>query len=165
MLTSSGVVDADHYVSPLWAESIIDADADFNSFFTYCHQAGYLCQLYRDGDSTLDIEERFQTVMTAIQKQPLVVINQLSNVPVILSHSDIKSLLFAALYAPVQLFPVVAVIFDLLHQGFNQIAAYLSPQYDLQPLCGPPPPASSFPGEAQNAIMCLDKRYAVCYPL
>ncbi len=110
----------------------------------------------------MNIRERFQTVVTAIQKQPIVAINPLSNAPVILSYSDIKSLLFSTLYAPVQLFPIAAVLLDLLYRGVPQTVAYLSPQYDLQPLCGQPPPASSFPGEAQNAVMCLDKRYSVC---
>ena len=95
-----GVVDADEYVAPIWVDSLVDTDAIFNSFSKYCHEATSDCALYRTGDDVTDVDNRFQSVMNRIRETPITLINQVTIAPVIIQYSDIKILVFSALYAP-----------------------------------------------------------------
>ncbi|RDL35439.1 uncharacterized protein BP5553_07370 [Venustampulla echinocandica] len=161
-LILDGVVDADHYVSPLWSESIRDADAVSRSFSRYCHGAAESCALYRDNDTVADIEERFELIRTSIMDHPITLIDPISKMPIVISYSDIRLVLFVCLYAPTQTFPIVAMILDSLYRGSDAVVGQIfgwPPDLELQPFCGPPPPPSLYPNEAQAAIMCSDKRY------
>jgi len=161
-------VDADLYVSPIWEESLIDADAIFDSFSTYCHQATSKCALYRSGDDAKDIENRFLGVLNRIKKQPVVIISPFVTVPLVVTHSDIKSLLFSTLYGPTQVFPAVATIVDYLHRGFDDILGQFIIPPAVIPLgiyCEQTLPSWLYPTDALNAIMCSDKRYPVRNPI
>lgn len=157
-----GVIDADHYVQPIWDESIEDADAVFNSFSRYCFEAGDKCQYYRASDTSADsIAHRFNKIVTNIKEHPLSVVNPRTKIPFVITHGLIRLILFAALYAPNTMFPVVATIADWLE---NNNIEYLreivtTPQMPLA--CNTQAPAYSFTNEAQAAIMCSDKRYGL----
>ena len=155
-----GVVDADLYVSPIWAESLIDADAIYDSFPKYCAEAKDKCALYRSGDSPEDIAIRFYSILTKLQEHPITAIDPRTKSPVIGYYSDIKLLIFGVLYAP-QAFPALAKVVDLLYRGQNDELALLTPVYDLNPFCAPSLPYWTYPTDAQKAIMCSDKRYPV----
>lgn len=160
-----GVVDADFYVAPVWAESLVDADAITDSFFTYCHAAGSNCNLYREGDKATDIKDRFEAVLAQIRKDPLSFVDKWSSFPGVIYESDLRMLLFGSLYSPALTFPTIAVIFDQMYRGdFTWVKQIFSgaPRGGLATLCGPPVlPPEAFPDEAQGAIMCSDKRYPV----
>lgn len=160
-----GVVDADYYVSPVWAASLHNADAISESFYTYCHAAGKKCDLYRQNDTPADIKTRFVGTLARIRKDPIVLMNEWTKMPQIIYESDIRSILFSTLYSPTLVFPMIATIFDQLENGHDdilkQILAVIPPGADLPFLCGPPAPAENFPTEATFAIMCSDKRYPV----
>ena len=100
-----GVVDADHYVAPVWADSIRDSDTIFDSFFEYCHQAEEKCALYRQGDEIRDIKSRLQGVQDSIKDNPITIIEQQTKTPIIVKFGDLKLLLFSALYSPTRAFP------------------------------------------------------------
>jgi len=159
-----GVVDADVYVSPLWSESLVDADADYNSFAKYCQQGKEACALYRDGDKVEDIQARFDAVLDGLKDNPITSINAITKAPAVVNLSDIRFLLFATLYSPTASFGLVAFLFDMLHRGLRDEVAQLlgvPPAYHREPFCAAPLPSWMYPTEAQPAIMCSDKRYPV----
>jgi hypothetical protein len=159
-LRTDGVVDADKYVTPVWTESIQDADAVFDSFSKYCFEATQKCDLYRESDkSATDIADRFESVMMDVKSNPISLTNHGS--PLIITHSLLRRIVFAVMYAPNAGFPLIATIADWLYRGNKKgLESPMPPR--LPPLCGPqPPPAYTFPNEAQVAIMCSDKRYPV----
>jgi hypothetical protein len=96
-----GVVDADHYVAPVWQDSIRDADAIFNSFPRYCHEAKEVCLLWREGDKLSDLEARFFGVLEDLKQNPIIVSDPNSKTPVIITYSDVKSVVFLILYSPI----------------------------------------------------------------
>ncbi|KAG4437872.1 hypothetical protein IFR05_006632 [Cadophora sp. M221] len=154
-----GVVDADHYVSPVWRGSIQDADKISTSFSYYCHKAKENCELYRPGDEVSDVEDRFQAVMDRIKENPVTLIHPISKQPVLITHSHVRLILFSILYAPNSGFMAVAWIFDLLSRGYDDILGQIFPLPEPEPFCAVNLPAEIFPNEAQIAIMCSDKRY------
>ena len=158
-----GVVDADHYVEPTWVDSLVDADAIWEAFFTGCHEAGYKCKFYRDGDSIDDLRERFYALMDQLQERPAIVIPSApaANFPILITASDIKVAVFASLYAPNAAFAQIALLLDLiLENGMSPWAgAPVLPHF-----CHGTSSISLF-NEAQAAIMCSDKRYKVKCPV
>lgn len=157
-----GVVDADHYVAPVWMDSIRDADTIFNSFPRHCYEAKELCALYRAGDEVTDVEERFFGTIDNLKENPILLTDPSSKTPVIITYSDIKRLFFSVLYAPTYGFPGIAFIMDFILKDQLQWIAQvfsISFPFEIYPVCGEPRPAWMYPNEAQPAIMCSDKRY------
>lgn len=162
-----GVVDADHYVSPVWMDSIRDADAIFDSLPKYCHQAKETCALYRAGDKIADIEARLLGTLNNLRDNPITIIDHMTRTPVIITYSDIRSIIFTALYSPIRGFLSVAMIVDHIEKGnIESIAEMFSLTFgnDLRSTCAAPLPEWRYPGEAGPAIMCSDKRYPVRTP-
>lgn len=157
-----GVVDADHYVAPVWMDSIRDADEIFNSFPRYCHEAKEVCSLYRPGDELADVEKRFFGTIDDLKENPIILTDPTSKMPIIITYSHIRRLFFSILYAPTYGFYSVAMIMDFIIKGqlqwIAQIFSITFP-FEIWPVCGPPRPAWQYPDEAQPAIMCSDKRY------
>lgn len=157
-----GVVDADAYVSPIWGESIRDADRILASLFRYCHAAEEKCAMYRKGDAVSEIQERFENAMTALEEKPLYfVINQTVQAPLDLYQSDIKQILFIGLYAPVAIFPLVAEMINAIHLRNDTLLATYGRTTLYVNSCIPKLPLGRYPTDAQKAIMCSDKRYPV----
>ncbi|KAI1485597.1 TAP-like protein-domain-containing protein [Biscogniauxia mediterranea] len=150
-----GIVDADHYVGPIWMDSIVDADEIWGKFFVYCAEATVGCPFYRLGDQPEDIKERFDEIMTWLEQNPAVVLSQASNTPLLVTTSDLKKIIFSALYAPVGLFHLVATILKLLVDG--QMGAMVSGAAPVA-LCHNITLAI-WPDDAMKAIGCSDKRY------
>lgn len=162
-LVLDGVVDADHYVAPIWQESQRDADKVWSSFFKYCHEAKSGCQFYRANDEVTDIEERFESVMKTLKENPISYVLKDTLTPLILTYSDVKFLIFMALYAPMQGFRSVAGLLDILERNLGDwFGVYPTPpSYDLKPVCAHSQPRWSYPDDAQRAILCSDKKYPV----
>jgi pimeloyl-ACP methyl ester carboxylesterase len=157
-----GVVDADHYVAPVWMDSIRDADTIFNSFPGYCHEAKGACAIYRAGDEIKDVEERFFGILDDLKDNPILLTDPTSKTPVIITYSDIRRICFSILYAPTYGFYSLAIIMDFILKGelqwIAQIFSIAFP-FEIFPVCGEPGPAWMYPNEAQSSIMCSDKRY------
>ncbi|PVH79184.1 alpha/beta-hydrolase [Cadophora sp. DSE1049] len=154
-----GVVDADHYVSPVWRGSIQDADKISTSFSFYCHKAEGACALYRSGDEVSDVEDRFQAVIDRIKENPVTLIHPMSKQPIVITNSHIRMILFSILYNPNVGFSALAWIFDMLSRGDDEILGQIIALPEPEPFCAANLPAELFPNEAQIAIMCSDKRY------
>ncbi|KAL7625808.1 hypothetical protein AAE478_005031 [Parahypoxylon ruwenzoriense] len=112
-----GVVDADHYVGAVMADNILDADAVWEKFFVYCAEAGPGCQFSNFGDRPEDIKERFNDLMGRLEKEPAIVLPRGANVPVLVTASDFKLIIFSALYSPIVVFPTLALLLRALANG------------------------------------------------
>ncbi|KAI0015383.1 TAP-like protein-domain-containing protein [Xylariomycetidae sp. FL0641] len=154
-LVLDGVVDADRYVGPTWMESISDTDAIWDRFFIYCAQAGPACQLYRFGDRPAEIQERFEQVMKRLEKQPTIVLLRNTNQPLLVTASDVKSLIFLALYTPTQLFPFISIVLNLvIEDSLDELLQGTT----MATLCRDVS-LLSWPDDALKAVACGDKRY------
>ncbi|KAL3423755.1 hypothetical protein PVAG01_05502 [Phlyctema vagabunda] len=155
-----GVVDADLYVAPVWQDSLIDADKIVTSFFEYCLQAGEKCALYRNEDKVEDIENRFKEIFARIQENPVIVIDPFEKAPVILHYEQLKAAVFSAIYFPSSTFPPLATLLDMVYRNDEKALqmGMRAPTLGTLP-CGSKAPTWLYPGDAQMAIMCSDKRY------
>ena len=163
-----GVVDADHYVGPVWKGSLRDTDDVYHSFSKYCHQAESKCALWRFNDTISNIEERLESVFTSLKENPLSIIDTQSRLPMIVNYSDLRLLLFVTLYSPTQSFNGIAMVVDLLYRGIDSILSQIfawPSALELPAYCGPPISSQYYANEAQPAIMCSDKRYVVSLPI
>ncbi|KAI0544388.1 Alpha/Beta hydrolase protein [Xylaria curta] len=151
-----GVVHADHYVNPTWEGSIVDADAIWDKFFVYCAEARTLCNFYRTGDSADDIRQRFSETLSLLQEQPAAVLLPDTNLPALVTASDVKkSVFFGSLYAPMIGFPVIAELLDLAFKGrLEEIAKGAG----MVSLCGNLT-MPVWPDDAMRGIACSDKRH------
>lgn len=134
----------------------MDADAIWAKFFDYCVDAGALCSYYQPGDSPEDQEERFNELMTSLQEEARIVVVPGRNTPVIVTASDIKGIVFMSLYSPTMVFPIVADVITALatNRGLEQFVFPPSFPALCQNVSLP-----VWPDDAQNAVMCSDKRY------
>lgn len=155
-----GVVDADVYVSPVWAEAIINTDPIFESFTKYCYEGKEKCKLYRPGDTLSDIETRFDDVQTNLRAQPLTFIGPYNHYPYIFTINELKMIFFSTLYAPNRLFELMALIIDAIIREDYYLLEAMFPLFPREALCDPLA-ESLYPGDAQISIVCGDKRYPV----
>lgn len=157
-----GVVDADHYVAPVWIDSVQDADAILNSFPRYCYEGGALCPLYRAGDEVEDVAKRFYGTVDKLKEGPISIADSYYNMPVIITYSDIRSIIFSVLYSPTYGFYALGLILNYMEKEnweYLAIIFSLAPVFDMFGVCESPKPAWTYPDEATSAIMCSDKRY------
>jgi len=163
-----GVVDADYYVGPVLEESLLDTDKVMASFFYFCHKAGKKCALYRDGDSELDVQARFEQVNEKLKKNPIKGVNPQSLTPTVFTHDFLKIFIFQLIYSPIMTFPIMAQILDMLHRGDEAtlLSIFASGNAANQDIFCSNQIFSGYEGrDAQLAIMCSDKRYPVSHLL
>jgi pimeloyl-ACP methyl ester carboxylesterase len=163
-----GVVDADYYVAPIWEESLLDADKIMISFFHFCHKAGKKCALYREGDSELDIQARYQETMDNLKSNPIKGVNPNTLTPVILTHDLMKMIIFQILYSPIAAFPIMAELLDMQYRRDEKTLLsifMIGNGINLSVFCSNQITYGYEGRDAQLAIMCSDKRYPVSYNL
>ncbi|KAI1414552.1 alpha/beta-hydrolase [Hypoxylon sp. FL1857] len=150
-----GVVDADHYVDRVMADAILDTDAIWEKFFVYCAEAGPQCSLFKLGDKPESIKKRVNDIMSWLEKEPAIIIPKHANIPILLTASDFKLVIFMALYSPNVVFPAVAILFKALIDGrLDEHVASPAPTFFCHNLTLP-----QWPDDAQKVIGCSDKRY------
>ncbi|KAH8663919.1 TAP-like protein-domain-containing protein [Xylariales sp. PMI_506] len=155
-LILDGVVDADNYVTPMWMESLLDSDKILEKLFEYCHAGGLECPLYRPGDTQTQIKERYLAALQSLRERPRIVSYPGVNMPIIVTESDVKPVIFLALYSPYALFPVIAEFLNTIITD-APLHPFVFPVV-LQPFCGNIT-IPIWPDDAQKAVMCSDKRY------
>ncbi|KAM0144039.1 hypothetical protein ACHAO1_000318 [Botrytis cinerea] len=160
-LVLDGVVDADYYVAPIWLESQRDADKVWSSFFKYCHEAKSACEFHRENDKVTDIEERFESVMEKLKKNPISVVLKDSLTPSLVTYSEVKYQIFQMLYAPLYGFRVLAPLLDALERNLEDFFEFIPtpPSYDLETVCKHSQPKWIYFNDAQRVIFCSDKKY------
>ncbi|KAI0883232.1 alpha/beta-hydrolase [Annulohypoxylon maeteangense] len=150
-----GVVDADHYVSPMLDNAIFDTDAIWDKFFSYCAEAGSQCPLFQPGEKPEDIKRRFDDTMISLEKEPAIVLPSRENVPILITASDVKMIIFSALYSPIVMFPSIAILIKaIIDDRLDNIVGSPAPTMLCHNLTLP-----QWPDDAQKVIGCSDKRY------
>lgn len=160
-----GVVDAELYEEPMWAESLVDADKVLGEFFRYCAEAGKKCSLYRDGDRKEDVQRRYEAAMEDLRTNPIIFTHPQYFYPAVFRYELVKQLVFTALYSPIQGFPMVAWLVNYIHQRDTSLLGGMF--QDEQILCSisANPMLMHMLSDAQRAIMCGDKLQPVSPPL
>lgn len=143
-------------VTQAWTDSIQDTDTVLEHFFTNCYDAKTDCSLYRVGDRVDDIKQRFNLVTASIENEPLISVAQNARLPSVLTISLVKQLLFAATYAPMTTFPLVALLMNELYNGIDLASQLGGP--DLVPFCGLKQKIAIYPDDSSTAIGCSDWR-------
>ncbi|PYI01095.1 hypothetical protein BO78DRAFT_473545 [Aspergillus sclerotiicarbonarius CBS 121057] len=124
-----GVVDALGWYSGNHSNSFRDADRVGDSFFRYCHQAGYPTCAFAGktpeedlAQATTDLQKRLTSILTDLKTAPFSVSHP---TPEIITYSDVKRLMRVALYAPIELFPILAnILFDLEQRNATSMAEW-----------------------------------------
>jgi pimeloyl-ACP methyl ester carboxylesterase len=165
-----GVVNADVYFGGGGPSGVVDADAIFDRFVTYCDQAGAAgCPFYSQGGPTA-IKEAYQAIESALYNTSLPVFATSARGPEIVTWTDLKIAQRSALYQPLMGFPLLAQhASDLAHGNGSGMAD--AKHNSRSPSCpsfgcldaGPWSEQCQVPSEnelyASTAILCADADY------
>jgi pimeloyl-ACP methyl ester carboxylesterase len=100
-----GVVSSYDYLHSLANGSLTDTQKAMDSFYTYCLSSS--CPLAGSNATFDTIKSRVESIVDSLYHAPLPITS--TRGPEILTYSDIKNILFSALYSP-QIFPFLAVL-------------------------------------------------------
>lgn len=102
-----GVVNAHDYNNGLAQGSLVDTEKDMKSFYTFCSLSGpELCPLTTSTSSFEDVEQRTQQIINSLYHNPIPLNTDTG--PEIFTYSDLKAIIFSALYQPALVFPGLA---------------------------------------------------------
>lgn len=172
-----GVVKTRDYYRLGWSTNLYDADAVMDSFYEYCSLAGPLRCPFHTGTTPKDIQTRLESLLDFVKKNPVPAVlldpygvnNGEGLQPDLITYSDLKTIIFTALYQPLATFPALAEIlvavesrkptalvdyktmFDI--KSFITCRAPVPPGAGLAPLT---PPDNLHAHEATSAILCSD---------
>ncbi|KAJ4304877.1 hypothetical protein N0V90_000405 [Kalmusia sp. IMI 367209] len=119
------VVDGNDYYHGNWSQNLLQADASVEAFFKYCAEAGPACALYRNGSTADDIKQRVDKILLDLEENPVPVIDpNFVQVPTVVTHWDVRSLIMIAMYNPPLYWPILAVGFADLENGNGSFTAY-----------------------------------------
>ncbi|KAF1959212.1 hypothetical protein CC80DRAFT_440545 [Byssothecium circinans] len=126
-----GVVDIHDYHDALGQGSLHDTERNMNSFYTFCHGAGWrLCPLASSTASAEDVKQRVEKIIESLYHHPLA-LNTSEHGPEIFTYSDLRGIIFSALYQPQFAFTFVADILSAVEDRGGAVLNFLS--YSLYP--------------------------------
>lgn len=154
-LVVDGVVEYGNYMSGNWSSNLRDTEKTMDLFYFHCARVGYPnCILANQtGKSTPEsIKYRTDSIIESLYHNPLAVYTPTADV---LSYSEIRSIIFGTLYAPVAAFYGLAI---LLHAIEQRNTAFLAPILQLihPSTCASTPLLEMATRDAQVAIACSD---------
>ncbi|KAF2172230.1 hypothetical protein M409DRAFT_62985 [Zasmidium cellare ATCC 36951] len=117
-LVVDGVVDAYDYRQTLWFDNLVDTERDMGLLYYHCARVGYpTCTLANETGKTTEegVKARFANILESLYHNPLPVVQECH--PEVISYSDVRSLIMASLYSPVQAFPFVANMLASIEKG------------------------------------------------
>ncbi|TLD13649.1 uncharacterized protein PgNI_03408 [Pyricularia grisea] len=152
-----GVVSLDIYRKNEIAAFITDADAVFESFFRYCYEAREKCFFYRPGQEPKDLKQRYNSIMSKLEKEPLIVTSSEVRMPIVVRASDIHTVVFRWLSVPMTAFPVLALLLDFIELELDPARLVIPP--DLSPVCSAKFLPVQQPNDANLGIICSDLRF------
>jgi pimeloyl-ACP methyl ester carboxylesterase len=108
-----GVLNADQYYNNYWTDNVDQMDEAMETFSTFCHYAGpQNCSFW--GPTPENITARLDGITRQFRNRPVPLSGVVgSNLPTMVTYSDLKTLFLNALYTPLAKFPDMA---DVLHQ-------------------------------------------------
>jgi pimeloyl-ACP methyl ester carboxylesterase len=123
-----GVVSSYDYVHSLGNGSLTDSQKVMHSFYTYCLYVGPDSCLLATPDSTYnDIEDRVSNIVQLLYHNPLPL--NTTTGPEVLTHSDVKMIMFSSLYLPHLIFPYIAQLLVELEVGYGDLLDTISNSY------------------------------------
>lgn len=157
-LVVDGVIEYNNYLSGNWSSNLVDTEKTMDSFYFHCARAGFpACVLANETvpSSPLEIKERLDRILQSLYHSPLPVYTRES--ADVLSYSEVRSTIFAALYSPVLRFPVLAHLLLAIEQKDSpRLAPLVQALHPSACSSTDPPSAYATPGDAQVAIACSD---------
>jgi len=126
-----GVVDAENYYDTLWSNNLLDTDKTLQTFFTGCYEAGPLeCPFYAPSPEA--IRQNLTNLYDSVRAKPIAI--KTRNTYGVLDYNHIRTVIFASLYSPYALFPIVGKALAELAGGDGTSLFELvnppQPQYD-----------------------------------
>ncbi|KAK6442450.1 hypothetical protein LTR95_001322 [Oleoguttula sp. CCFEE 5521] len=117
-----GVVDVLDYRKVLWTANLVDTEKDMDLFYYHCARVGYpACALAGEGHNTASaVKGRTLNITQSLLHNPLPVVG--TNAEVI-TYSDVRNLIFLALYSPTRLFAPMAKLLADIGKGDGTIFA------------------------------------------
>jgi pimeloyl-ACP methyl ester carboxylesterase len=111
-----GVIDAEDYYNLGWRYNLYQTDEALLSFSSYCFQAGESnCSFW--GPSAQNISNRLHKIVTDLKYHPIPVAHsEACPLPMLATYSDLKQLLLATLYNPLEGFPLLSDLLVSLEQ-------------------------------------------------
>ncbi|KAJ5519100.1 Peptidase S33 tripeptidyl aminopeptidase-like C-terminal [Penicillium expansum] len=138
-----GVMNAEQYYNNYWTDNVDQMDEAMETFSTFCHSAGpEKCSFW--GPTPANITARMNSIIRQFQNHPVPLSGIIdSNLPTMVTYSDLKTLFLNTLYTPLAGFPSMA---DILHQAERGNFSALAGMYDQ----------STPITDARLAITCTD---------
>lgn len=135
-LVLDGVINITEYYDTRTASNVVDADAVFDRFSEYCNAAGPTgCPMYTPGGSGA-IKNSTHSLIASLYTNPIAVTGTASRGPEVITWTDAMTVVRYAVYVPIKMFPVMALLFGALRQG------YASPMADFKQFARTPVPIS-----------------------
>ncbi|GAB7344992.1 hypothetical protein MBLNU457_3416t1 [Dothideomycetes sp. NU457] len=111
-----GVVDAEDYTAGLWYDNLVDTEKSVDTFYSNCARVGYpTCPLAGPKATAADVKKRVQDLVLHRHFNPLAVSGP--GYSQIISYSDIRTLIFAALYSPMATYPFMSKLLAGVEKG------------------------------------------------
>ncbi|KAL9480572.1 hypothetical protein ACSS6W_005358 [Trichoderma asperelloides] len=165
-LILDGVCDVEDYsTGPGWLTNTVDTDEIFDTFLEGCAAAGpEVCALARESDThgASDIRRRLDRFFLDLDQRPKPVLLDSGDV-VIVTGSDVRSLIGTILYTPLKGFKVLAKQLDSFISGNIGDMAILALSLGLMPVMKDACPIANFTNpqlvgkiESQSAVVCVD---------
>lgn len=148
-LVVDGVVEYSNFLSANWSSNLLDTEKTMDSFYFHCARAGYPnCVLANEtgGSTPSDIKQRAANILQSLHHNPLPVYTD------VLSYSDVKLFVATALYRPILVFPLLAMIFVGIEQKNSEF---------LLPLVNALHPAACAVDNAQYLYVAEDATMAI----
>lgn len=167
-----GVVNIPDYYATGWSTNLYDTDTVMYSFYEYCSLAGPLRCAFHTGKTPHDVHARLERLLDSVKRSPVPAVlrnkNTQGNVlqPDLITYSDLKNIIFLALYQPLIKFPILAQLLAAVEARVPTALADYSDVFDIKPLVtcptssppgsGPAQPDNLHAREATPAILCGD---------
>ncbi|RDW76539.1 uncharacterized protein DSM5745_06531 [Aspergillus mulundensis] len=154
-----GVVDPEDYYDLGWKKNLYDTDKALNSFIESCFDAGNKSSCAFWGPSTGNIRSRLDTLLNDLKYNPIPIPagpNSTCPLPMLAKYSDLKQLVLAAVYSPLELFPQLATVLAGLERGdTTAYTAAVVGQIPTNP-CNYAPESSTLNPDINTLIRCVD---------
>ncbi|KAI1212118.1 alpha/beta-hydrolase [Annulohypoxylon truncatum] len=162
-LVSDGNVDYQEWHWHSYVNFLHDTDKVMEAFYDFCHKAGpSTCDFY--ASSPAAIEKRLASLLARVRKHPIIVpaSEKGPDMPQLITWSNLKRLVSAALYRPIFMFKDFAKVLKSLEDGDGEPFYRLVKSEDSTPICSieaiPPnvPRLEEGNADAFPAILCAD---------
>ncbi|KAI0886433.1 alpha/beta-hydrolase [Annulohypoxylon maeteangense] len=162
-LVSDGNVDYQEWHWNSYINFLHDTDKVMEAFYDFCHKAGpSSCDFY--ASSPAAIEERLANLLLRIREHPIIVPASGTgpDMPQLITWSNLKRLISAALYRPIFMFKDFAKVLKSLEDGDGEPFYRMVGSKDSVPVCSvetiPPnvPRLEEGNADAFPAILCAD---------